>query len=88
MLVGRIVGRWIIGFVEGSKEVFFGQDGWRFLTCMIEWLTSFTNLLFVNECWRGRGRTTASKPLARLSQGMEMQMRETEIPKIKNQADA
>lgn len=56
VLVGRIVGRWIIGFVEGSKEVFFGQDGRRFLTCMIEWLASFTNLLFVNECWRGRCR--------------------------------
>lgn len=56
VVVGRIVGRWIIGFVEGSKEVFFGQDGRRFLTCMIEWLASFTNLLFVNECWRGRCR--------------------------------
>lgn len=29
VVVGRIVGRWIIGFVEGSKEVFFGQDGRR-----------------------------------------------------------
>lgn len=71
VVVGRIVGRWIIGFVEGSKEVFFGQDGRRFLTCMIEWLADLTNLLFVNECLEGK-----------------MQMRETEIPKIKNQEDA
>lgn len=86
MVVGRIVGRWIIGFVEGSKEVFFGQDGRRFLTCMIEWLASFTDLLFVNECLEGKKKKNWLQTTRQT--GMEMQMRETEIPKIKNQEDA
>lgn len=36
----------------------------------------------------GKKKRNCFRPLARLSQGMEMQMRETEIPKIKNQKDA
>lgn len=64
VVVGRIVGRWIIGFCRGSKEVFFGQDGRRFLTCMIEWLASLTNLLFVNECLEGKKKKNYFKPLS------------------------
>lgn len=55
---------------------------------MIEWLASLTNLLFVNECLEGK-KKNYFKPLScQRKKGIEMQMRETEIPKIKNQEDA
>lgn len=54
---------------------------------MIEWLASLTNLLFMNECLEGR-RTTSNLCPVNAKKGIEMQMRETEIPKIKNQKDA
>lgn len=53
---------------------------------MIEWLASLTNLLFVNECLEGKKKKNCFKTTRQT--GMEMQMRETEIPKIKNQEDA
>lgn len=67
VVVGRIVGRWIIGFVEVRRRSFFGQDGRRFLTCLIEWMADLANLLFVNECLEGEEEEEglASNPLAR-----------------------
>lgn len=50
-----------------------------------EWLASLTNLLFVNKCLEG-GKKKDWLQTTRQT-GMETQMRETEIPKIKNQEE-
>lgn len=84
VVVGRIVGRWIIGFAEVRRRSFWVKVEWDRMV----WLASLTNLLFVNECWRGRRRRTTSNLCpVNAKKGIEMQMRETEIPKIKNQEE-